>query len=734
MSGILSGLVVVVAIALALWSLRNVKFLQYLFFLRFQIGLAAFLVGFPLLALTVARNLLRNLFIVEHWSELAAVSGLAVIVAWVVMVASLITLRWGKERFDLPELKDPAWLRFKVPLFGCLAIPIIGTATALSWDPIAAGGWWLVPGAVVLGIAGALASLVVAVNLQYLALKPDSGPQKDFLLNPDRWVWARLRRADLGIEEACAVPQRIRPALGPAYLDPEGRLLCGHGLAIGFLTVSVLLYWAGYFLLAPPRPFLPMAALGYVLILVAALGWLLTGVAFYLDHWRVPVVIGVVAYALVVYSLNDTDHYFDLVASGKESARALSPLRPEEVMGTWLATSPPSERPVMVVVAAAGGGIQAAAWTAHVLTGLASDEHGGGIGPDFGRAIRLISSVSGGSVGAMYFVNGYSAQGPPSPQRLAEIPARAGTSSLSAVAWGLVYPDLQRIFWPFPGISATVDRAAMMEQSWQSGLLSSPEQAPAPTLAQWATGVREGWRPATVFNATIVDTGKRLLLSTADIPGTHGAEHFAKLYGGHDISVVTAARLSATFPYVTPVARALPSGNAHDVSYYIADGGYYDNFGVATALDWLREVIRLEYGPKLRGILLLEIRLEPEESTASEQVRSQRESHGWVYATLGPALAITKVRTATQRARNDVEIDQFRRSLAGQKVCMDSFVLTPGAPGPLSWHLTAREQGDLAKAWHENAKVRATVAEMRDWFHSSDPCRGAAAGRLGKRP
>jgi hypothetical protein len=53
-----------------------------------------------------------------------------------------------------------------------------------------------------------------------------------------------------------------------------------------------------------------------------------------------------------------------------------------------------------VVVAASGGGITASLWTARVLTALQGE-----VGTDFTRSIRLISSVSGGSVGTMYFLD-----------------------------------------------------------------------------------------------------------------------------------------------------------------------------------------------------------------------------------------------------------------------------------------------------------------------------------------
>ncbi len=77
------------------------------------------------------------------------------------------------------------------------------------------------------------------------------------------------------------------------------------------------------------------------------------------------------------------------------------------------------------------------------------------------------------------------------------------------------------------------------------------------TLASWAQETRSGSKPAVVFNATVMETGNRLLISRVAIPDT-AAEQFATLYPGHDLSVVTAVRLSSAFPYLSPMARPLP--------------------------------------------------------------------------------------------------------------------------------------------------------------------------------
>jgi hypothetical protein len=117
-----------------------------------------------------------------------------------------------------------------------------------------------------------------------------------------------------------------------------------------------------------------------------------------------------------------------------------------------------------IVVAANGGGIQAAAWTARVLTGLDR-----ALRPEFGdtyaESIRLISSVSGGGVGAMHFAAKY-ANGRVDPRELDLIVKQADASSLDEVAWGAAFPDFWRAFVPLPFRAAQFDRGEALESAW----------------------------------------------------------------------------------------------------------------------------------------------------------------------------------------------------------------------------------------------------------------------------
>ncbi len=263
----------------------------------------------------------------------------------------------------------------------------------------------------------------------------------------------------------------------------------------------------------------------------------------------------------------------------------------------------PSER-VLVVVTCSGGGIQAAAWTAKVLTGLHER-----YGWRFTRSIRLISAVSGGSLGTAYYLANWDETAdqtadPFTPERIQRINRLARESSLEASVWGLAYPDLLRFISP-PAVSSTVDRGWAIEQAW-SELLARDCAKPDWRLRSCVTPARNGKLPVPAFNATLAETGQRLVIAPVVLKGSLAGPPEAVEFGylfphGADLRVATAVRLSAAFPYVSPISRPhrLPMDPSvqtidaeqqrlDDYRHYlqnchVVDGGYSDNEGATTA-------------------------------------------------------------------------------------------------------------------------------------------------------
>jgi hypothetical protein len=131
----------------------------------------------------------------------------------------------------------------------------------------------------------------------------------------------------------------------------------------------------------------------------------------------------------------------------------------------------------------------------------------------------------------------------------------------------------------------------VLELAWSRNSSKDPKNHPqlAEPLSNWNAAVTEKPLPAIVMNSTIVENGYRLLLGTtypAAGLAPDSRENATALHcirgKQRDVQVVTLARLSATFPWVTPTARA----EGDSTKPHMVDGGYYDDYGMATLVEW----------------------------------------------------------------------------------------------------------------------------------------------------
>ena len=156
---------------------------------------------------------------------------------------------------------------------------------------------------------------------------------------------------------------------------------------MALLAVFLIVYAVGYFAWMPGTARgAGVPALVYLLTIGILANWFLAGVAFYLDRYHLPTLLPLMAWTLLIWGISRSDHYFELRDQPRDApALAL----PADVAGA-------RAEPLLTVVASDGGGAQAAGWAVTVLTGIQERW------PGFQGSTRLISAVSGGSVGTMY--------------------------------------------------------------------------------------------------------------------------------------------------------------------------------------------------------------------------------------------------------------------------------------------------------------------------------------------
>ena len=186
-------------------------------------------------------------------------------------------------------------------------------------------------------------------------------------------------------------------------------------------------------------------------------------------------------------------------------------------------------------------------------------------------------------------------------------------------------------------ISEDWDRGWAIENAWITGW-SNP-----PNLSDWRHDVELGIRPAVIFNATASESGERFLISSTELLKPGGMQ-FGSDYNGWDLPIATAARLSATFPYVSPIARA-SSGNEEKTRVHVADGGYYDNSGMVSALNWL-----IEAQKDLRDRTVILIVIDSGSGTAAAG-----EAWSWQRQMIAPVSTMLNLRTSSQHYRGAFE-------------------------------------------------------------------------------
>ena len=706
------------------------RFLQYTFFLRVPLLLALLLL---LLPLAVYSRAFGNLFVMTS-TQLGVVAFLVVFATLAIIYSGGLIFVGAAPRFRLrfqqPDGKQATgWDNepllanqlnslfdlerrrgYVVPLL--LGLPILATSFVKSKDE----GPWRNALAIVIGLGLAIGACELAMWVGRRFRRWLSAPQRSVPTSQVFKIRQRIRQfgyrfSDTAIGRVIAQPF----ASGYSNLSSQAPATTGtpaqeskgtysHWKALCFTVLGLIVYVTGAFVLSPDRGDLDIVvastpALAYVLLVVMLFGLILPSATFLLDFYRVPLVALLLGALVISYKHSDLDHYYRFASGDRPVGQ---PLTAEEVFKAWQDFRKPDRHPVMAVIAISGGGSHAARWTTEVLRRLRADT---AVGARFFESTTLMSVVSGGGLGAMY-VLANDRNDDWDPLRLEESVNDASATSAGALAWGLTYPDLIRKVLPWLP-DPLKDRGWALERSWGSRL---DDPSRVPTLDSWSTDVRNGTRPAIIFNATSAETGKRLLVSRVLVPGTE-AHQFATLYPNRDLSVVTAARLSAAFPYLSPMARPYllnddRSADFEKQAFHLGDGGYYDSTGTLTAVEFLRSILPGYRATGRTKIAFVQIRAALDDAASTKEF-------GWLPGLAGPPATSLKVSLSSQAARAALEVELLAQRWNNEdlpedrRVQIKPIVFRLRDTGTLPWHLSETEKASISDAWEANENRQA---------------------------
>lgn len=481
---------------------------------------------------------------------------------------------------------------------------------------------------------------------------------------------------------------------------------------------------------------------GASLVLLFTMFVMMGGAFFHwLKDWSTTTVVGMV---LIINFLMTTPFFksdyeaYGLDYTGPRAAYSLENLRSldgnpryladkaqtVEILKNWRAKFPANKKPKMVFICTSGGGQRAAVWTMRSLQ-MADNQLGGKLM----QHTCLMTGASGGLVGSSFFRELYlrKMQGDSidiySDRYLYDI----AKDNLNAIVFSLVVNDIFFRFqrFDYQGHSYYRDRGYAFEEQLNQntdGLLDKP-------LARYRDPERKGQIPMLIMSPTIINDGRRLYISPQNISymttqraeakqlrnqTVHGIE-FRRMFeeqGADSLRFLSALRMSATFPYITPNVT-LPSTPAME----IMDAGLSDNFGITDAVrflyvfkDWISE--------NTSGVVFVAIR-DSQKNGAIEQNEEQSLFQkvftpiGSLYANWENLQDINNdnaVEFAQGWFKGDIErielqyvprSSYWKLSPDAKTIAKNSSPKSKTEGASLSWHLTEPEKENIKNAIYE---------------------------------
>lgn len=420
--------------------------------------------------------------------------------------------------------------------------------------------------------------------------------------------------------------------------------------------------------------------------------------AFGLDYTKEPATYSVVA----LKDLNDSTR---MERDRKATLKMLE---------NWRKKFSEAAPPKLLFVCASGGGKRAALWTLNALQFADSASRG----KMYDNTV-LITGASGGLIGAGYFRELKlreklgEATKPYAPGHRQKI----STDNLNPLIFSLLANDLFVGFnkFEYAGEYYHRDRSYTFEDQLNQitgGMMDKPisaydsleMNAVVPMMILTPTIVNDGRklyiaaRPVSFMNYDMMNYPEYSLFKVSGID----FQSLFKDHGAKDLRFLSALRMSATFPYITP-NTTLPT----DPPVSIMDAGISDNFGLSDAVrflyayrDWIAE--------NTSGVVFVSIRDSPKLSRIPPQVKHSlidgiTQPISTVYNNfenfqdINSDLAISYAKSWFKGNIDRVDIQYQSEDYSPILQKMDS-IRQNNARASLSWRLTTREKFGIVNA------------------------------------
>lgn len=387
----------------------------------------------------------------------------------------------------------------------------------------------------------------------------------------------------------------------------------------------------------------------------------------------------------------------------------------------WRAKFPGTEKPPLIILNVSGGGLRSSLWTMKILQELDRKSFNG----DLMKQVHLVTGSSGGMLGAAYYreIIHQRNLGQLRPEINPDLYLdRIGQDILNPVAYTLAVHDLFFRFRKieYDGKLYAKDRGYAFDQKFNQNTDFLLDKK----YGDYADLERDSKVPTLILSPTIIGDGRRLIMSTQgmsfltyhpsylsfDDEKNYDAVEFSKIFdeqGAEDLSFITALRLSASFPYITPLVN-LPS----EPSIELIDAGVRDNEGLEIALRYLHK-FKTWIKDNTGGVIIIQVKANrPDEIPIADLDQTRFDQltlpiTGVFHSFNNLQIYNKSLLTEWSNEILDFPVDVVRFSLSEKK---DN--------ASLSWHLTEKEKRNILKSF-DNLNNQ-TELEKLDYLLSSD--------------
>lgn len=435
------------------------------------------------------------------------------------------------------------------------------------------------------------------------------------------------------------------------------------------------------------------------------------------------------------YSYNRIDALSDPEVYEKDKASTL------KILNNWRNKFPKNKKPKLVFVCASGGGHRAAVWTMKALQYVDSTTNG-----DLLNHTILMTGASGGLIGASYYRELYLRQ---QQGRIDDLYSQKyldnmGKDILNPMVFSLAVSDLLFGFQKYKVGDYQYYKGR--GYSFENQINNNTEFVLDKKVDDYKLLEQEAKIPMIFMTPTIINDGRKLYISPQNISymnsapiqkmerlntRTKGIEfnRFFEEQDARNLLFMSALRMSATFPYITPNVH-LPS----NPEMVIMDAGMSDNFGMNDAIRFFH-TFKEWVENNTSGVIFVSIR-----DTEKNPFIKKDITEGLWSLLFNPIANLYNNLDNIQDLANDNAIE-FSDSWIRDRVDVITFEYSPKnweslAKKPdsdltklekdfkkerasLSWHLTAKEKKGINKAIY-NLKNQKSLLRLISLLRSEE--------------